>query len=254
MKSPIALLGLGQLGSLFAHAFLRLGHPVIPLLRDDTEGLANLALAPPEALMVACGDMDLPGVLETLPDPLRNRTILLQNELLPYHYTPYLTSPTVISIWFEKKGTSPPKSLLPSPVLGPFAPLLEQALDIFKLPCHPLSTQEELLLALVGKNLYILTVNSCGLKVGGTTGTLLERHHLLADRVVEEVLSLQEALLGCTLDRPPLRAHFREAALADPNHKLLGRSAPQRLRRALAQAAEHNLSLPLLTSLKAYLP
>jgi hypothetical protein len=64
--------------------------------------------------------------------------------------------------------------------------------------------------------------------------------------VVEDVIVLQEALTGRTLDRPALIEAMLEAFRGDPDHRCMGRSAPARLARALARAKAHGLHLPVL--------
>jgi hypothetical protein len=101
----------------------------------------------------------------------------------------------------------------------------------------------------VVKNLYILTSNIAGLRVGGAVGELWRQHEDLARAVAEEVIDIQEALTGARFDRPALIQAMCNAFQADPEHKCMGRSAPQRLQRALEQGKAFGLMLPTLTGL-----
>jgi prephenate dehydrogenase len=67
MKSPVILIGIGEMGSVFARGLLRSGHPVYPVTR--TTDLAETArlLPSPELVLVAVAENDLHAVLEQIP-------------------------------------------------------------------------------------------------------------------------------------------------------------------------------------------
>jgi len=252
MSEPIILIGLGQLGRVFAGGFLRAGHPVIPLNRgDDPAALARLTPAPALAL-IAVAEADLPAVLTTLPATWRDRVGLLQNELLPRDWAAHdLIEPSVISVWFEKKAGMDAKPLLPSPAFGPHAGLLVAALAAVDLPARSVASAAELEWELVRKNLYILTSNLAGLVAGGTVGALWAGRRELAEAVAADILDLQAHLVGHALDRASLMAGLVEAFAADPGHACAGRSAPARLQRALALGDAAGLALPALRRIAA---
>jgi 3-hydroxyisobutyrate dehydrogenase-like beta-hydroxyacid dehydrogenase len=50
MKRPIVIVGMGEMGELFAGGLLKSGHPVYPALRDTA--LAAMAFAIPEPELV----------------------------------------------------------------------------------------------------------------------------------------------------------------------------------------------------------
>lgn len=245
MNAPVVLIGIGEMGGVFARGLLRLGHPVYPVTRATP--MAEVAAAVPRPLLalVAVAEADLPSVLRDLPDTWRDRAGLLQNELLPRDWSS-LEDPTVISVWFEKKAGQDAKVVIPSPVLGPRAELLADALSVLDIPARLLDSPEQLLFELVVKNLYILATNVAGLRVGGTVAELWDRHRDFASAVIEDVIVLQEALAGRAFDRPALVAAMLEAFRGDPDHRCMGRSAPARLARALAHAKAHGLRLPVL--------
>lgn len=247
MTSPIILIGLGQLGRVFAGGLLRAGHTVVPVNRsDDPEAIA--ARWPDPALaLVAVAEPDLHPVLASLPAPWRARVGLLQNELLPRDWREHgIEAPTVMSVWFEKKAGMDAKPLLPSPVQGPQADSLVQALQAVGLPARIVDDSETMAWELVRKNLYILTSNIAGLMTGGNVGDLWASHRDLAQSVADEVLDIQDWLTGRTWDRVPLMAGLVEAFDADPAHGCAGRSAPARLARALAHADAAGLAVPML--------
>ncbi|MBT3404162.1 MAG: hypothetical protein HN421_10695, partial [Gammaproteobacteria bacterium] len=155
-----------------------------------------------------------------------------------------LENPTVISVWFEKKKGMDFKVIIPSPVLGPHAQTIADSLGKLEISTEVLSTPVELLQELVLKNLYILTTNIAGLRVGGNVGELWEKHQPLARNIANEVIDLQEWLTKEKLDREALIDGMVEAFNGDLNHNCMGRSAPARLQRALQQATEAAINLP----------
>ena len=245
MNAPVVLIGVGEMGGVFARGLLRLGHPVFPVTRATPMQDVAAAVPRPELVLVAVAEADLQSVLRDLPETWRDRAGLLQNELLPGDW-PMLADPTVISAWFEKKAGQDAKVIIPSPVFGPRAELIADALSVVDIAARLLASPEQLLFELVVKNLYILTTNIAGLRVGGTVAELWDRHQDFAGAVAEDVIVLQEALTGRTFDRHALIEAMLEAFRGDPEHKCMGRSAPARLARALAHAKAHGLHLPVL--------
>ena len=245
MKTPLVIIGIGEMGGVFARGLLRLGHPVYPVVRGQSMAEVAAAVPAPEVVLVAVAEKDLQGVLADLPEPWRDRVALLQNELLPGDWAD-LPEPTVISVWFEKKPGMDFKVILPSTVHGPRARLLAEALDTLGIPTRILERPGDLEFELVVKNLYILTTNIAGLEVGGTVGDLWFQHRDLALAVADDVIRLQQALTGHEYDRDALLRAMTAAFEGDPHHKCKGRSAPARLTRALDQARRLHLHLPTL--------
>lgn len=250
LREPVVIVGLGELGALFAQGFLRLGHPVFPVLRGTSPQEAEARAPAPALVLVAVGEKDLHPVLSSLPPAYRGRVGLLQNELLPRDWTRHgITDPTVIVVWFEKKANRPVTSLLPSVVYGPRADLVASALEVNGLPVRRVTSADELTLELVSKNLYILSINLAGLRTGGTVQELREKHADLLRAVTDDVLDLQAALTGSALPREELLERLNAAIDADPNHVATGRSAPARLARALEHANALGLAVPTLRAL-----
>ena len=252
MHKPVCLIGVGEMGGVFARGFLKIGHPVFPITRDMDLKRADQFLPEPEAVIVSVGEKDLPLCLKNMPSAWRTRLVLLQNELLPRDWQEHkIPAPTVISAWFEKKHPQDYKILIPSPVFGPKADLIQRALAALNIPCDGLNTAEELLFELVVKNLYILTINIAGLEVGGTVHELWTHQQALARDVAKDVLDIQFFLIGKNLDREKLIQKMLAAFDGDPQHKCRGRTAPQRLERAIAQANAAGLAVPKLRELSA---
>jgi len=247
MKSAIIVIGIGEMGSVFARGFLRNGHPVYPITRGEDITAAANAITEPALVLVAVAEGDLHTTLEQIPAAWRDKLALLQNELLPRDWQQHqLDNPTVISVWFEKKKGQDSKVIIPSPVLGPHAQLIKDGLNSIDIACNILNNEDELLYELVRKNVYILTSNIAGMITGGTVGELWRDHHPFATRVTNEIIDLQEHLTGTTLQRSELIEGMAEAFDGDPDHKCMGRSAPARLARALALATEAGIETPQL--------
>ncbi|OZA28854.1 MAG: hypothetical protein B7X93_06725 [Hydrogenophilales bacterium 17-61-9] len=248
--NEIIVVGLGQLGRVFAGGLLRSGHNVIPLNRGDDLAARAKAHPAPALVLVAVAENDLHAMLAALPDTWKPRVALIQNELLPRDWQAHgYIDPTVISVWFEKKKGTDARPLIASPAAGPGAALLCRALTSIDLPCREVDPGDALLFELVRKNVYILTTNIAGLKTGGTVSELWAWHEAFARQVANEVMDIQDALTGGAHDRDALIAGMLEAFDGDPEHGCTGRSAPARLARALQHADAFGLAVPTLRSL-----
>lgn len=244
-KKPVVVIGMGEMGSVFARGFLRLGHPVHPVNRDTDIRKQARNLPAPRCVVVAVGENDLPDVLRRIPKTWRKRLVLLQNELLPDDYRKF-DRVTVISVWFEKKKGQDSKVIIPSPAHGPCAKLLQRALATLGIPVAIVDRQRDMLFELVAKNLYILTSNIAGLQVGGTVGELWDNHETFARAVANDVIRLQEGLTGSRFNNDQLIAAMVKAFDGDRTHPCMGRSAATRLTRALAHADRLEIHLPTL--------
>ena len=250
--TPVVVVGMGEMGGVFARAFLSAGHPVHPVLRRTPPRDVAAAVPAPALALVAVGEADLHPVLDELPDSWRSRVGLVQNELLPPDWQRHgLEDATVAAVWFEKKAGRPVKVIIPTPVFGPGAELVVDALERIGIPARELDSAAALLHELVAKNLYILVANIGGLVSGGTVAHLWEEHHDLAAAVADDVLALQEALAGSSLPRTELLAALEAAFEADREHGAMGRSAPARLERARSQARELGVPVPALNDVAA---
>lgn len=247
MQKPVVVIGIGEIGAVFARGFMRLGYPIVPVTRDMNPAVVAMETKEPEAVIVAVAETELHAALANIPDAWLDRLILLQNELLPSDWQQHgLSKPTVISVWFEKKKGMDSRVVIASPAYGKFAPLLKSALGMLDIPVRELANETELLFELVLKNLYILTTNIAGLESGGNVRQLWLEHNDLACAVAGDVLDIQEHLTGRKLDRTALIEGMLRAFDGDPEHGCMGRSAPARLARSLAIADEAELEVPTL--------
>jgi hypothetical protein len=253
MQKPIILIGVGEMGGVFARGLLRLGYPVYPVTRQMNMSATIEQITDPEMVLVAVGENDLQTVLAEIPPSWKSRLCLLQNELLPNDWLG-INHPTVISVWFEKKPGMEAKVIIPSPVFGPQAELISSALGALDIPTRRPETSEQLLFELVLKNLYILTSNIAGLRTGGTVGELWSQHQTFARDIAKEVIRIQEALTGSSLDTEALIQGMLDAFNGDLEHQCMGRSAAARLNRAIAHADRFDISVPSMRELQADLP
>ncbi len=254
--APVAVvvIGIGQMGGVFARGFLRTGHLVAPVVRTTEPATVAAEFPEPDLALVAVAEADLDAALASLPDSWRGRAGLLQNELLPGDWQRHgVVDPTVAVVWFEKKAGKPVTVIIPTPVYGPQAALVADALGSLEIPATVLASAAELTFELVAKNLYILVANIAGLETGGTVGGLWADHRELAQAVADDVLAVQEALVGEPLPRARLLDHLAAAFAADPEHGATGRSAPARLARAIGHAHEHGIGAPTLRRIAAAL-
>ncbi len=244
MKQPIIMIGTGEMAGVFARGILRTGRPLVPVTRDMDMEQAARETPQPEAVLVTVAEKDIDAVLGRIPAPWRDRLILLQNELLPRDWQKHeIRNVTVISVWFEKKPGQDYKVLISSPVYGPHAGLVKEALGKLDIPCHVLDSADALSFELVLKNVYIVTTNVSGLEAGGTVSELWRDHEKLARSVADNVMDIQDWLTNKQMDRDALIAGMLEAFAGDPDHKCMGRSAPARLQRAIETADEAGLAV-----------
>ena len=249
MKSPIVIIGIGELGGIFAKAFLKSGHPVYPVTRNLRMPDVAREVADPQLAMVAVAETNFHEVMADIPHQWRNKLVLIQNELLPHDWKHYdIELPTVMSVWFEKKKGMDYNPLLPSPVYGPEAELIAESLAGIDIPCNVLRTEDELLFELVLKNVFVFTINIAGLMLeeGATTSTLWQQHQQLALDVAGDVIDLQELATGQAFSRHQLTQGLMAGIDGDPTHICKGRSAPARLQRALKMADEADLKIPTI--------
>jgi ketopantoate reductase len=251
MKTSIVI-GVGELGSLFAVGMLKNGYQVTPVLHDSN--LKEMAdnNPHPDSIWVCVAEKDIYAVLSTMPETWKKRLVLIQNELLPLDWQQHsIIDPTIVSVWFEKKAGKAPQVVLPSVVYGDLATEVASIYAKLALPVRSLASKSELLFELVLKNVYIQTSNIAGLITNGNTRDLVENHAHLMKTVVQEVIQLQETLTRQHFDHENLIQAFIAACYGDPNHNCMGRSAPVRLSRAIALAKKHQLNLPTISDIAA---
>ena len=247
MKQPIVIIGIGELASIFARGFLHSGHPVYPIVRGMDLEQESQRIPSPKLVLVMVQENNLDSLLKTLPKVWKDKVGLVQNELLPRDWRIHqIDNPTVTVVWFEKKKNLELINILQSPTLGPNASIISNALQAVDIPAPILESEQELLYELVRKTVYILTVNIAGLINNCTVGELWEQHQLLAIEIAEDVILIQESLIGTQLPHKKLINGMVEAIRDCPHRYCQGRSALARLQRALSYAEDRQLIVPKL--------
>ncbi len=250
MDKPVGIIGIGEMGGVFARGFLKSGHPVYPVNREmDYEKVAK-EIPDPAFVLISVAEKDLTGALKKLPNAWKGKAGLLQNELLPYIWEAEdIASPTVMAVWFEKKRGRDVKVILPTAVHGPNAQAVKAALDSLDISCTVINDEKRMLFDLIKKNVYVLTINIAGLKVNGTVGELWENHRNLAEQVAGEIMDIQECLTRGELPREKLFEEVIQAFHKAPEHTCKGRAALDRLARALSQAEMCGIHTPVLKTI-----
>jgi hypothetical protein len=238
------------MGGVFAKGFLKAGYPVYPVVSGMD--MASSAGSVPECdfVLLAVPENKLHSVIRQVPDQWKNKLGLLQNELLPKDWQKEgIQTVTAMAVWFEKKKGLEVTVFQPTPVFGPHAEIISQGLRALDIPCKVLLNQDELLVELVKKNVYVLTINIAGLEKGGTTAELLSRYPDYAKSIAGEVIDIQEWLTKTGFDHEALISSMIWMLGKVPEHKCRGRVARERLERTLAIAAEAGIETPVLNGI-----
>jgi hypothetical protein len=267
----VAVVGLGQIGSELASGLRAAGAEVVDVHRDELDRLGGIEA---DAVVLAVPEDALVDVAGRLPPRLRDRAVLVQNELVAASWRDAgLVSPTVAVVWFERKGGKAPRPILTTPVAGPHAALIVDALARRSIPAEAIDAGAPLARALAAKNLYIVTSNLAGLAASrsgrvhaasdvvwptaaATMGDLLGAHLAFARALAAEVFAIELARVDAA-DREALGFDeawtiVERATKADPEHGCAGRSAPARLARAQVRAVALGVDAPIIGALATH--
>jgi len=251
MKKPVAIVGIGQMGGVFAKGFLKAGHPVYPFGHGMSIESSVRSISEFDFVLLAVPENTLHSVIQSIPNPWKNKLGLLQNELLPKDWqAECIETVTAMAVWFEKKKGQGVTVFKPTPVFGPHAEIVREGLHEMDIPCKVLSSADELLIELVKKNVYVFTINIAGLEKGGTTGDLLTHHLDFTQRIANEVIDIQEWLAKKRFNRDELISSMISVFEKVPEHKCRGRVARERFERILAYAAAAGFETPVLTGIE----
>ena len=98
----VVVVGIGELGSVFARGLLRCGHTVVPVTRGMSMSEVAARVPEPDLALVAVGETDLDSVLADLPARWRSRVGLLQNELRFLTWRSHgIENPSVAVVWIH---------------------------------------------------------------------------------------------------------------------------------------------------------
>ncbi|MDY6904145.1 MAG: hypothetical protein SWH61_05605 [Thermodesulfobacteriota bacterium] len=246
-SEPVVVVGVGQMGGVFARGFLNAGHPVYPVTSDMTMADAARQVPEPQFVLVAVPENVLAETLARVPGPWRGQLGLLQNELLPCVWEKAgIQNPTAMAVWFEKKKGTDVHVFQATAVYGPNAAIVQAGLKAVDIPCDVMTDEKALLVALIQKTLYVLTINIAGLVSGGTTGGLWANHRELAVNVASDIMDLLDTVTPYACDREKMLAFLGDILEKVPNHQCRGRVAADRLARVMAHARKNDLQLSTL--------
>lgn len=242
----LVVYGIGELGRLLGGGALRAGLRVTPITRALSPERVLAAVAPGTPVLIAVSERDLPGVLASLPKAHRSAVILLQNELFPSVWREQALTPSVLVPWVLQKKGLPTRVARPTPVFGAQAGLMSDVLAALSIPSERLADEAALGQALVDKYVFILTINALGLAQDRTLGTWLQEDPAYVWDLCEEATTLGEALLGAPIDPAAAQVATQKAMIALTDIPARGRSAKDRVLRALDHARSLGLELPVL--------
>lgn len=246
-REPVVVVGIGEMGGVFARGFLSAGLPVYPITAGMAMADAVRRYPSPQLVLVAVPEQILPDILKQVPVAWQDRLGLLQNELLPCVWsTAGIVNPTAMAVWFEKKKGMGVHVFQPTEVYGPHAGLVKSGLKAIDIPCDVLPDEPALTAALIRKTLYVLAINIAGLVVGGTTGELWVRHRELAVNVANDIMDLLDTVTPYPCDREAMMSFLSDILIRVPDHQCRGRVAEGRLARVIEHAQKHNLRLSTL--------
>jgi len=242
----LVVYGLGELGQLYGAAALRAGLRVTPITRTSDPRAVLHALAPDVPILVAVGEAALDPVLESIPSARRDAVILLQNELFPPAWRRHGVTPTVFVPWLLKKRGTALLVARPTPVYGPHAALVRTLHEVLGLPATTLDTEPQLHQALVEKYAFILAINALGVLRDRTLALWLQEDPVRVQALASEAAALGAALCESAIDRARAAVVVEEGMRALGTMSARGRTASERLARALAHAQRLGIATPEL--------
>jgi hypothetical protein len=244
------VLGVGELGRLFAGAALAEGLHVTPITRGVTPAHVLAGRPPHVPILVAVGEDALERALDSLPAARRDDAVLVQNELWPSVWQSRGFRPSLMLPWVLQKPGLPRTVVGTTPVFGAHAAMLGALCARLSLPCVGI-TEREVPQALADKYTFILVINALGCWRDELLGRFLTDAQPQIAALCQEASALSAALLDAPLD--PVRSHrlTLDAMEAMASMRARGRTASLRVDRALGHAATHGLNVPALRACRA---
>ena len=242
----VVIYGLGELGRLYGAAALRAGLRVTPIVRGSDPARALAGASADVPILVAVGEAALDEVLASIPRERARDVILLQNDLFPSQWRAHQLEPTVLVAWLLKKRGTQLTVARSSPVYGRHAALMMSLHEVLEVPANVLASETELHQALIAKYAFILGINALGMLRDRTLAGWMQEDPLRVLALTGEAATLGAALCESTLDRAACERTVDEALRALGPMSARGRTAAQRVRRALTQAEQLGIAVPEL--------
>ena len=76
MKKPVVVIGIGEIGGVFARGLLRSGYPLVPVNRKDNIDQLAGDYSDPQAVLLTVAEKDLHPALDSIPVAWRDRLCL----------------------------------------------------------------------------------------------------------------------------------------------------------------------------------
>lgn len=238
--------GVGELGTWLGGAALRAGLRVTPITRAQKPDEVWAGVPPRTPVLVAVGEDALDGVLRAVPSARALDVVLLQNELFPEAWQQRGVTPTVLVPWFLKKRGQPELVGRPTRVFGAQAKLFGELHDALGVPWLELTDEQALHQALVEKYAFILTINALGLLKDRTLGVWVSEDPMRVEALAREATRLGALRCGASVDEQASVEATFEGMHALKTIAARGRTASERVRRALSHARERGLAMPEL--------
>jgi ketopantoate reductase len=247
---PDALvMGLGQLGQMYAGALLRLGFRVTPIVRSTARPL-QLGVPPGTPVLLAVGEEQFDDAVKELQSAQwADHLILLQNEIFPASWKQWgVENPTVMAVWTNRKNGAAQVGLA-TRVSGPQADLVMRMHQALNIPCEKLTDESALNTELCAKYAFILTLNALGVAQARTVSHWMQAEPGRVRAVLNDAVALSAARVDGYVDVARASARAREALEALSNLPTLGRTALPRVERAAHAARTLQMDLPALRAL-----
>lgn len=243
------VVGLGELGLLFARGALKSGHAVYPVRRQSADYQrvsSDVAFGVPT--LIAVGESQMLPALSGLVGREED-VILVQNELFPRVWEPQVENPTVAVVWTAAKPGIPLLCGKETVVYGKHAEWFAKIHEPLGLQARATVDIEELHAELVAKYAFILTINVLGLVHDVTVGELFSSFRTEADELLVDAIRIAELQLGHEVADDAVIDSVLEASQGLAAMPAKGRSAVSRLARAREIACEAKLSVSSLDAI-----
>lgn len=243
------VIGVGNLGRLYAGGLLRAGYSLAPIRRETDPAPVLLAHPPGTPLLCAVGEADLAAVIDAVPVDRRCDLLCLQNELFPADLDALGAPDAGLAVaWTLAKPGFPVIVGRRAAASGAAAPAFARACEALG---HPCVLSDDPGWEAATKYAFIVAVNALGL----CESTTLERW-VTADRqqvevVVRESCALALARIGESDRIDDALSEVWEGIHGFGPLPCRGRSSRSRVARALERARELGTPTPHLRSIAA---
>ena len=240
-----AVIGLGNLGRLYAGGWLRAGYAVHPIgRRTDARAVLN-GLPERTPLLCAVGEASLANAVEAVPPARRGDLIFVQNELFPEDLQRLGTpDATIAVVWTLVKAGFPLILGRRLAVTGPQEEAFAEACAALE---HPVLAGAPIGWECATKYAFIVAMNALGLLRADTLGAWLADDPERVEALIADACRVALARIGAP--ETDLARAVAEVAEGVEGFRALpcrGRSSAARVARALNTAETLGIHIPAL--------